>query len=83
MRVVLDVLKSSIIVVQKLALHQNGVEFRQQPIGDIRISLAASYNVVRRRATQSKFLVYILTHALTYSQSHVWRQARCLKIFHS
>ena len=34
-RVVLDVLKSSIFVVQKLAFHQNGVEFRQQSIGDI------------------------------------------------
>ena len=75
MRVVLDVLKSSIIVVQKLALHQNGVEFRQQPIGDIRISLAASYNVVRRRATQSKFLVYILTHARTHKVMYGGRHA--------
>ena len=71
MRVVLDVLKSSIFVVQKLALHQNGVEFRQQSIGDIRISLATLSDVVQRHATESKFLVYIPTH----SQSHVWRQA--------
>ena len=39
-RVVLAVLKSSIFVVQKLALHQNGVEFCQQSIGNIRISPA-------------------------------------------
>ena len=84
MRVVLDVLNSSIFVVQKLALHQNGVEFRQQSIGDIRSSVATLYDVARRRATESKFSVYILTHSLmhtlTDSQSHVWRQARCLKI---
>ena len=46
MRVVLDDLKLSIFVIQKLALHQNGVEFRQQSIGDVRISRATSYNVV-------------------------------------
>ena len=80
MRVVLDVLKSSIFVVQKLALHQNGVEFRQQSIGDIRSSVTTLYDVLRRRATKSKFSVYILTHSRTHSQSHVWRQACCLKI---
>ena len=52
-RVVLDVLKSSIFVVQKLALHQNGVEFRQQSIGDIRSSVATFYAVVRGHATES------------------------------
>ena len=36
------VLKWSIFVVQRLALHQNGVEFRQQSIGDIRISQTMS-----------------------------------------
>ena len=44
------VLQLSILVVQKLALHQNRVEFRQQYIGDIIISLATSCNVVRRHA---------------------------------
>ena len=34
------VLKLSIFVAQRLALHQNGVEFCQLSIGDIRISLA-------------------------------------------
>ena len=51
MRVVLGILKSSNFVVQKLALHQNGVKVRQPPIGDIRISLATSNNVVRCRMT--------------------------------
>ena len=46
-RVVLDVLNSSIFVVQKLALHQNGVEFRQQSIGDIRSCVATLYEVAR------------------------------------
>ena len=34
------VLELSIFIVQKLALHQNGVEFRHQSIGDIRIGPA-------------------------------------------
>ena len=42
MRVVPEVyvLEWSIFVVQRMALHQNGVEFRQQSIGDIGISPA-------------------------------------------
>ena len=36
-------LKWSIFVPQKLALHQNGVEFCQQSNGDIVITLATSY----------------------------------------
>ena len=68
MRVVLDILKSSIFVVQKLALLQNEVEFCQQSFGDIRFSLAISYNVMQRRATESKFLsTHPLTHILTKS----------------
>ena len=39
MRVVLYVLRLSICVVQKLALHPNGVEFHQQSICDIRIRI--------------------------------------------
>ena len=65
MRVVLDVLKSSFFVVQKLALYQNGEAFRQKSIGDIRISVATLYNVLRRHAMESKFLAYIPTHPLT------------------
>ena len=49
------VLKSSIFVTQKLALHQNWVEFCQQSIGDIRISIATLYAVARRNQS---FLVY-------------------------
>ena len=63
MQMVLEVLKSSIFVVQKLALHQNGVEFRQQSIGDIRSSVATFYDIVRHCTTVSKFSVYILTHS--------------------
>ena len=46
-----DVLKSPIFNSQRLALHQNGVEFRQQLIGAIRTSLSTSHNVLQRRAT--------------------------------
>ena len=62
-----NVLKSSILVVQRMALHQNGVEFSQQSIGDIRISLATLYDVMRRRVRESEFLVYIPTHSPTKS----------------
>ena len=41
-----NVLKLSIFVAQRLAIHQNGVEFRQLSIGDIRVSLATSYDAV-------------------------------------
>ena len=68
-----DVLKSSIFVVLKLALHQNGVEFRQQSIGDIRSSVATLYDAVRW------YQSFWSTYSPTYSQSHVWRQARCLE----
>ena len=44
------VLELSIFVVQRLALHQNGVEFRQQFNGVVRTSLSALYDNVRRRA---------------------------------
>ena len=47
-------LRWSIFIVQKLALHKNGVEFRQQFIGDIRTSLTATYDDVRRCAMSPK-----------------------------
>ena len=75
MRVVLDVLKSSIFVVQKLALNQNGVEFYQQSIGDIKIGLGKLHDVVQRRAMESKFLVYIHTQIPTHSQTKL-----CLEV---
>ena len=46
-----NVLKLSIFVAQRLALHQNRVDFCQLSLGDIRISLATSYDVVRRCTT--------------------------------
>ena len=52
-----SVLKLSILIVQKLALHQNGVEFRQQFNGAIRTSLTAPYNDVQRR-TRLKTLIF-------------------------
>ena len=52
-----SVLKLSILIVQKLALHQNGVEFRQQFNGAIRTSLTAPYDDVRRR-TRLKTLIF-------------------------
>ena len=45
-----SVLKSSILIVLKLALHQNGVEFRQEFNGAIRTSLTAPHDDGRRRA---------------------------------
>ena len=66
-RAIWYVLKLSILIVQRLALHQNGVEFSQQSIGDIRISLATLYDDVQCRVMKSKFLVYILTHSFTKS----------------
>ena len=64
-----------IFVAQRLALHQNGVEICQLSIGDIRIVLATSIDVVRRRTVLLKN-THILT--LTHTQSHIWRQVRCL-----
>ena len=46
-------LKSSIFVVQKATAPKSGVEFRQGSIGTIRVSLATSYDVWRRRARQN------------------------------
>ena len=46
-------LKSSISVVQKATAPKSGVEFRQGSIGTIRVSLATSYDVWRRRARQN------------------------------
>ena len=60
-----NVLKLSIFVAQSLALHQNGEEFRQLSIEDIRISLATFYDVVRRRAVLLKN--WLTTHPLTHS----------------
>ena len=52
MRVVPEayVLELSIFVVQRLALHQNGVEFHQQFNGAISTSISSPYDNVRRRA---------------------------------
>ena len=47
-------LKLSIFIVQKLALHKNGVEFCQQFNGDIRASLTALHDDIRCHATKLK-----------------------------
>ena len=52
-------LKWSIFIVQKLALHKNGVEFHQKFNGTILTSLTAPYNDVGRCTTLLK------THLLT------------------
>ena len=54
-------LKWSIFIVQKLALHENTVEFRQQFNSAIRTSLSAPNDGVHRR----KIDLYSRTHALT------------------
>ena len=47
------------MIVQRLVLHQNGVEFRQQLNGAIRTSVTVPYDDVQRRL---KFITYIHTH---------------------
>ena len=47
-------LKWLIFTVTKLALHKNGVEFRQQFNGVIRTNLTATYDDVRHHVTSPK-----------------------------
>ena len=63
-----SVLNSSILIVQKLALHQNGVEFRQQFNGAIKTSLTAYCDDVRRRAT---LLRNLLEKFVTHTHSRI------------
>ena len=56
------VLKLPISIVQRLALHQNGVEFCHQYNGAIRTSVTSQYDDVQRRA---KFVTNI--HIYTYT----------------
>ena len=60
------VLKLSILIVQKLALHQNGVEFRQQFNGAIRTSLTAPHDDVRRRARLKTLIFFFLNPSHSY-----------------
>ena len=61
-------------VVQRLALHQKGVEFRQQSICNIRISPATSQDVVRRRTMLLENWLITDTHTIPCIEA-----ARCLK----
>ena len=73
MRVVSEayVLQLSIFVAQRLALHQNGVEFRQLSIGDVRISLATSYNhCATSHGVAKKLADYSPTDKVTYVGRH-------------
>ena len=49
------VLKLLILIVQRLALHQNGVEFCEQFNGAIRTSLAAPYDNLRNTKSLGSF----------------------------
>ena len=49
--------------------HQNGVKFCQLSIGDIRISLATPYDVVRCRAVLLKNWLTTHTHKVTYIEA--------------
>ena len=60
------VLEWSFFVVQRLALHQNGVQFHQQSIGDIGISQAMLQDFVRRCAMLLEN--WLITH--THTQKH-------------
>merc|ERR1712173_554569 len=72
-----EVLKSSILVVQKTAAPKNGVEFRQGSIGTIRSSLAASCDLVRRRARSPNFdqseALKLSHHTHTHTHTHTHR----------
>ena len=59
-----EVLKSSILVVQKTAAPKNGVEFRQGSIGTIRSSLAASCDLARCRGTSHNIARLLLMVSL-------------------
>ena len=56
----------SILIVQKLVLHRNGVEFCQQFNGDIRTSLSAPYDDILHRATSLKIDAHALTNSLIH-----------------
>ena len=66
-----SILKSSIIVVHRLALHQNGVEFCQKSICDIRISLAMSHDIVHK-------VFCLFTHKLTNKPTKLCMEAGML-----
>ena len=51
------------MIIQWLALHQNGVDFCQQFNGAIRTSLTALYNNVQRRTTSPKNLLHRDRHS--------------------
>ena len=61
----------------RLALHQNGVEFRQKFNGTIRTSLTASYDDVRRCTTSGNVAEKFVTH--TETRTH--RQSRDKKTY--
>ena len=62
------VLKLSILIVHRLGLHQNGVEFRQQFNGAIRTSITAIYDDVRYRAALPRNLLHM--HTATQPGTH-------------
>ena len=47
--------ESTIKLMQRLALHQNGIEFRQESSGSIRISLSTIYDIMERLAMVLEF----------------------------
>ena len=74
-----SVLKSSILIVQKLALHQNGVEFRQQVNGSIRTSLTAPHDDIRRRA-RLKTLIFFFFNPSPSSCGAVLKERQIWKL---
>ena len=60
-------LKLPILIVERLAFHQNGVEFHQQFNGAIRTSLTVPYDHVQHRATSPKIC---FTHTYTHKHIH-------------
>ena len=74
-----SVLKLSILIVQKLALHQNGVEFRQQVNGSIRTSLTAPHDDIRRRA-RLKTLIFFFFNPSPSSCGAVLKERQIWKL---
>ena len=67
----------SILIVQRLALHQNGAEFRQQFNGAIRGRLIAPYDDVRRRL---KFVTDLHTYIHHGKATHRARMPTLKKV---
>ena len=78
-----SVLISSVLIVQKLALHQNGVEFCQQFNGAIRTSLTAPHDDIRRHVRLKTLIFFFFNPSLSSCRAvlknwQIWKLSRGL-----